>query len=54
MVKNLIGRVVVGVGWLLDVKRFYPIADGDMRDSDYTFDFAVTQPSRYNCKALVT
>jgi hypothetical protein len=53
MVKNLIGWMVVGVGWLLDVNDFTQLLMVHVR-LDYTFDFSVTQPSRYNCKALVT
>jgi hypothetical protein len=52
MVKNLIGGVVVGVGWLLDVERFHPIADGDMGDSDYAFDFSVAQPFEIQLQRL--
>jgi hypothetical protein len=52
MVENPIGGVVVGVRRLLDVERFHPIADGDMGDSDYAFDFAVAQPFEIQLQRL--
>jgi hypothetical protein len=42
MVKKSHRWVVVGVDGLIE--RFHPIADGDMGDLDYAFDFAVAQP----------
>jgi hypothetical protein len=51
MVKNLIGWMVVGVGWLLDVNDFTQLLMVHVR-LDYTFDFSVTQAFKIQLQSL--
>jgi len=44
MVKDLVGGMIIGLGWFLDVKGSDPIADSNVRNPNNTLDFSVTQP----------
>jgi len=44
--------MVVAVRRLFYVERFHPIADGDMRDADYAFDFPVAQSFQIQLQCL--